>query len=441
MTSDAFRPVADLLRAVHRSSVPFVLLRYSATWSPTENELDILVPARCKQSFVRRLLSGLPPEIVVVGTKSGVTGVRVLLMPVADGSVAAAALVLDIREVVRKDDAILADFAGLTAAGVDEEDGLPVPADHMQAAFLVARNTWAGRVLSPRHHDILRRTWSSRALAALPELLVRSQGETYGEVVENAIRAPIPRRRRASSQLTRAGILLRHATPRSWVRRELRPSVLAIHGPDGSGKSTSAALVAQSLRDRGVRAIAQHYTGGEIDPDYIARQHAKAARQPTPVASGAVGRAGWWSRARRLALFPVRQLQFQVDVQRKRSADVVVYDRFAFDHLFKEASLALTPRVRRSAARAARPVHASSRTVNVVLEATPSVIRSRKAEMAEDVISEYYATAKLYFGDDAAWISAELSEAAVAAEVGGAFLEGIDTKVRRHWGASPSQQA
>ena len=43
---------------------------------------------------------------------------------------------------------------------------------------------------------------------------------------------------------------------------------------------------------------------------------------------------------------------------------------------------------------------------------SPSVIRSRKPEMAEDVIAEYYSTAKLYFGEDAAWVSAEPSEAA-----------------------------
>ena len=426
---------------LHRTGVPFVLLRYSATWSPRENELDILVPARAKEAFVRRLLAALPPEVLVLGTKSGITGVRVLLMPVGVQTVEAATFILDIRELVRKEDAILADYARLTAAGVDEEDGLPVPADHMQAAFLVARNTWAGRILSPRHHDILRRTWSQRALAALPELLVRSHGATYEEVAENARRAPIPRRRRASNQLTRAGVLLRHGTLRSLTGRELRPSVLAIHGPDGSGKSTTAALVARSLGDRGVRVVAQHYTGGEIDRDYIARQHAKAARPPTPVASGTSGRAGWWSRARRLVLFPIRHLQFQLDLRAKRSADVVVYDRFAFDHLFKEASLSLTPRIRRVAATAARPVHASSRTVNVVLRAAPSVIRSRKAEMAEDAIAEYYATAELYFGDDAAWVSADPSAAVVVAAVGDAFLDRIDGKVRRHWGVSSSPRA
>ena len=390
---------------------------------------------------MRRVLSALPPDMVVVGTKSGVTGVRVLLMPVRAGTAESAALVLDIRELVRKDDAILADYARLTAAGIGEEDGLPVPADHMQAAFLVARNTWAGRNLSPRHHDILQRTWSPRALAALPELLVRSHGDTYEEVVENAEHAQIPRRRRASSRLVRARILVRHGTLRSLVRRELRPAVLAIHGPDGTGKSTTAALVAQSLRDRGVRVIAQHYTGGEIDGDYVARQHAKAARPPAPVATGPVARADWSSRVRRLALFPVRQLQFQVDLLGKKRADVVVYDRFAFDHLFKEASLSLTPRVRRAAARAARPVHASSRTVNVVLEAPASVVRSRKAEMPAEVITDYYATSRLYFGSDAAWVSAEPTTAVVAAAVGDAFFDRIDTKVRRHWGASRSRPA
>ncbi len=113
----------------------------------------------------------------------------------------------------------------------------------------------------------------------------------------------------------------------------------------------------------------------------------------------------------------------QLDVRRKSAADVVVYDRFAFDHLFKgDAALAIPPRLRQLVALSARLLRMSSRTVNVVLTVDADTIRARKAEMAPEQIDAYFRCARDYFGRDATWISAAPPPAEVSSAAVSAFL-------------------
>lgn len=425
-----FDQLGATLRGMHASGTAFVLLRYSPAFSPREFELDILVPRRSKDAFVSGLLSRLPPTVSCIAIKWGLTGVRLVLAQASDNAAnTISALVLDIRELIVKNGAILAEYATVVREERAEEDGLPVPDRCTQAALLIARNVWAQRELSARHRDILTRGWGGDVLARLPEFLVTSSGATYEAALVNAtmIRPPLSRRARQPVVLLRT--FARHLSRSYLCTGRNRPSVLAIHGPDGIGKTTAAATAAAWLAAPKVRILAQHFTGKEITTEYLGRQRQRAAaRPPQPVRT-----ATWWEIAQRVLLFPARHVQFLRDLRRKRRYDIVVYDRFSFDHLHKGHALLIAPSLKLRIAAAGRRIRLSDRVSNVVLSTDAARIAERKPEMTADQIAMYFQSARVYFGDDAVWVDASSPPDEVSGMVVAAFLRSIDAKLRRYW--------
>lgn len=412
---------------MHAEQIRFLVLRYSSAYSPLESEIDLLVPPRSKDAFVQSFLSGLHPSCKCIGFKSGVTGIRVLLADISnDGQVTTVtSFALDIRELIVKDGAILADYHEVEAAGRSEQDDLPVPAPAVQSALLIARNVWARRALSPRHHDILKRGWTADATRLANRFLVRAEGDDYASAVSNAIRMPVPPLRNAANPITRGLVFVRHVSLSRVSSR--RPSVLVLYGPDGVGKTTTAAAVASVLRAGGVRTVAQHYSDSLIDESYLTREGQKVISVPA-----ARPRASLWSRVKRVVLFPARHVQFALDIRRKTSSDVVVYDRFCFDHLFKgDAALDLSQATRVIAATVFRAMRPRRGVVNVMLELDPAEIHERKPEMAFDRIKDYYECGLIYCGDDLERVDASGNQQAVCAAVSLRFLQAIDMQWRR----------
>ncbi|MDA7496605.1 hypothetical protein N8491_02275 [Akkermansiaceae bacterium] len=389
----------------------YVLVRYLHECSCQEKELDIIVPARTKHKFARSLKESLPDGISVLSETAGNLGHRVVLVENAAPSFPC--LALDIREVVIKKDLVLSDYEALVGGEeITEQNGLPCLGYSCEIAFLIARNYWSERAPSERHLAIARRCQSLADIDRVKSLLkslflveIREDddgedtGTSFVELLKEQNRLigkSVPGSRKFSRLSVKFQLFYKHGLF-SLVSFRRRPTIVVIYGPDGAGKSTAAYEL--SLLFDGAQVITTHGGRKEIDGEYMKQQRDLAAATLDNKNSLVQNKKGNFIYViYRAILIVPKHLWFYLDVRKRASADVIVYDRFGYDHLFKGATWHLPVSLKMFLLLACRPLRMKKHTHHLLLCADFDVLNSRKKEISKCQSEQYYSLEKFYFG-------------------------------------------
>ena len=268
-----FSVIQDALCSLAADKVKFLVLRYDSEYTSNDCEVDILVQAKKKNSFVSSFVSKLDSNIKIISRKKNVFGYRVVLATIVNEDIKLFSL--DIRDIVIKNNLLLADynlFKNINA--ISNNDSLPRLKSEYEAAFLIARNYWSKRQFNEKHKKILLRTYTPNVTSILEMFYVKHNYSEIEDILKNCVALPY------SSSLDRRSItgkirLVKYSENIISLLFQKTP-ILALYGPDGTGKSTISIEIEEVLKKFYTRPVSLHYTMKQaVTRDHLEQQNIK----------------------------------------------------------------------------------------------------------------------------------------------------------------------
>lgn len=286
------RQLQDFLARLDATGFRFIALRLDPDLSEPVLEADLLAPlfGTSLRRSLRKVAVTSPYRYAVL--KSSSLSSKVVVG--CESSSALSIVLLDVRGPILKDGARYSlSFRAVVHAGVTRASGFLQPNDEVESVLLQERNRLDNRLPSAKHRRIL--------------------GKATGRYTS----APIWSARQIPGirLLSRISAIQKRTYTIFGGRRVAN---IALHGPDGSGKSTAAHAVTQALQGVGLPAITWHY----LKP--TSRDRLTSPRRPETFLRGQTRRRLGWPGVVLKAIYRTRVTNA-----------VLVHDRYILDVLEK----------------------------------------------------------------------------------------------------------